>query len=254
MAYDKTTWVDTVTPLDAERMNKIEDALKTAYDASEENATVVSFFQSLGWVADGAMNKIYSLLNFLGHRFTPIGSIEMFAGGTAPEAQGWLLCDGSEVDRTVYAKLYDVIGDTYGEASDVTKFKLPDFRGRVPVGVGTGTATEATEHTLGQMDGRENAIVPYHRHSIAQQTTSNDTHTHKVQTHNTAGTSTDYAYEVTSGKQKMSKSSSWVESDTHNHTIAAHNTGYAGTSGNTVGANMMPYLGVNYIIYSGVIV
>ena len=96
------------------------------------------------------------------------GVIQMYAGTTAPE--GWLICDGSEVSRTTYKVLYDVIGDTFGAGDGSTTFNLPDFRGRVGVGVGNGTASGHTEHTLGQKAGRENAIIPYHRHQAAKYT------------------------------------------------------------------------------------
>ena len=38
---------------------------------------------------------------------------------------------------------------------------------------------------------------------------------------------------------------------THTHSVPSHNTNYAGTSGNEVGANMMPYAVVNFIICTG---
>ncbi len=40
------------------------------------------------------------------------GAIVAFAGADAPE--GWLLCNGGEVNRTTYASLFDVIGEAYG--------------------------------------------------------------------------------------------------------------------------------------------
>jgi microcystin-dependent protein len=55
-----------------------------------------------------------------------------------------LLCDGSEISQTEYEALYQVIQDTWGTASDSTKFKLPDLRGAFLRGTGThGTETMA---------------------------------------------------------------------------------------------------------------
>ena len=54
----------------------------------------------------------------------------ILAWGSTIIPDGWLLCDGSEVLKTTYAFLYRLIGDTYGVASDNTKFKLPDFRNK----------------------------------------------------------------------------------------------------------------------------
>lgn len=43
---------------------------------------------------------------------------------------GFLLCDGSAVNRETYADLFAVIGTTFGEGDGSTTFNLPDFRGR----------------------------------------------------------------------------------------------------------------------------
>ena len=65
----------------------------------------------------------------------PLGSILPYAGAEAP--YGYLLCDGSEVERTKYSDLYDVIGTTYNGStplSGINTFRLPDLRGRFPLG------------------------------------------------------------------------------------------------------------------------
>ena len=59
----------------------------------------------------------------IGNGELPAGTTQMFAGNTIPE--GWLLCDGSAVSRTDYAKLFSVIGTTYGEGDGSTTFALP---------------------------------------------------------------------------------------------------------------------------------
>lgn len=43
---------------------------------------------------------------------------------------GWVLAHGQAVDRTVYADLYALIGDTYGAGDGSTTFNLPDLRER----------------------------------------------------------------------------------------------------------------------------
>lgn len=81
----------------------------------------------------------------------PIGTILSYASATPPN--GFLVCDGSEVSKTTYADLFEIIGDTYGKCTDTTKFKLPDLRETVPVGIGkntTQTITNHDVHTLGQ--------------------------------------------------------------------------------------------------------
>ena len=57
--------------------------------------------------------------------FNPTGSIIAFAGNTLPD--GYLSCDGSQVSRTTYKKLFDVIGTTYGSGDGSTTFNLPNL-------------------------------------------------------------------------------------------------------------------------------
>jgi len=70
---------------------------------------------------------------YIGDLGVPIGAIMPFAGVNVP--YGYLLCDGSEIERTKYSDLYDVIGNYYGAtAIGVNSFRLPDLRGRFPLG------------------------------------------------------------------------------------------------------------------------
>lgn len=61
-----------------------------------------------------------------------VGTIKAYGGLVAPI--GYLLCDGAEVLKSAYPTLYKVIGDRYGTAEDTSKFKLPDYRDKVPQG------------------------------------------------------------------------------------------------------------------------
>lgn len=56
----------------------------------------------------------------------PIGTILSYSAAIPPV--GFLVCDGSEVSKSRYADLFEIIGDTYGTATDTSKFKLPDLR------------------------------------------------------------------------------------------------------------------------------
>ena len=56
----------------------------------------------------------------------PSGMLTPFAGATAPD--GWLLSDGSAVNRTTYSALFTAIGTTYGAGDGSTTFNLPDLR------------------------------------------------------------------------------------------------------------------------------
>lgn len=54
------------------------------------------------------------------------GMISAFAMPTAPT--GWLVCDGAEIDRTTYADLFSLIGETWGAGNGMTTFNKPDLR------------------------------------------------------------------------------------------------------------------------------
>lgn len=64
-----------------------------------------------------------------------VGEIRLLAFNYAPE--GWLLCQGQQLDVSQYQALFALIGNTYG-GDGVTTFNLPDLRGRVPVQCGQG--------------------------------------------------------------------------------------------------------------------
>jgi len=97
----------------------------------------------------------------------PTGTVSAFAGNTAPT--GYVLCDGSAVNRTTQAALFAVIGTTYGVGDGSTTFNLPDLRGRVVAGMGgsllSGTDAladtgGASTHTLTENE------MPSHSHGI----------------------------------------------------------------------------------------
>lgn len=76
----------------------------------------------------------------------PAGVVLPYAGPVPPA--GWLLCDGSNVSRTTYAKLFAAVGTTYGVGDGSTTFKLPDLRGEFVRGLDQGRGVDAGR-TLG---------------------------------------------------------------------------------------------------------
>ena len=67
----------------------------------------------------------------------PAGAIIAYGSTVAPS--GYLLCDGAAVSRTTYADLFTAISTTWGVGDGSTTFNLPDGRGGVLRGTGTGT-------------------------------------------------------------------------------------------------------------------
>lgn len=93
------------------------------------------------------------------------GQILMYGAAAAPT--GYLLCDGTAVSRTTYATLFGVISTTYGVGDGSTTFNVPDMRGRMPLGLGTGSGL--TARSLNDQPGAETftlaeANMPAHAH------------------------------------------------------------------------------------------
>jgi microcystin-dependent protein len=112
-----------------------------------------------------------------GRFYLPTGALVPYVGATAPDAQ-FLLCNGAAVSRSTYADLFAVCSTTYGAGDGSTTFNVPDLRGRVPVGAGTGAqnggsgsgvitgGTALTNRTRGEFAGDERLAT--HSHPVAQ--------------------------------------------------------------------------------------
>ncbi len=81
-----------------------------------------------------------------------IGEIMLWPINFAP--YGWAFCDGSLLSIQQNQALFALLGTRYG-GNGTTNFALPDLRGRVPLGAGTGSGL--TPRTLGTTGGSESA-------------------------------------------------------------------------------------------------
>mgnify|MGYP003112779393 CR=1 FL=1 len=81
----------------------------------------------------------------------PVATILPFAGSVAPE--GFMSCDGAELLASEYAELFGAIGSTYGVGQAPGSFKLPDLRGRAPIGAGQGDGL--SDRVMASADGAE---------------------------------------------------------------------------------------------------
>ncbi|NNF56787.1 MAG: phage tail protein [Rhodothermaceae bacterium] len=78
----------------------------------------------------------------------------LFAGNFAP--RGWAFCDGQLLAISQYTALFSILGTTYG-GDGRTTFGLPDLRGRVPIGPGTGPGL--SNRPLGARGGAEQVTL-----------------------------------------------------------------------------------------------
>ena len=186
----------------------------------------------------------------------PVGSLQAYAGASAPT--GWLLCNGTSYTTAAYPELYSVLGYTYGGSG--ANFNVPDLRGRVPMGAGTGaglnasgtgapTGTAQTARTRGQWGGEETHLLstsemPSHSHGG---TTGNDSPDHAHATGNGQGFATHISGSASTQAGSGAPTINGVVTNTagatarHAHSITAEG---GGSRHNTV----PPFIVTNYII------
>jgi len=100
----------------------------------------------------------------------PAGTMIAYAGNTVPA--GWLLCDGSLVNRATFSVLFTAIGVLWGAGDGSITFSLPNMTRRIPMGFG-GTATTppgGISNTVGSYGGQESVVltlpqIPSHNHA-----------------------------------------------------------------------------------------
>ena len=181
------------------------------------------------------------------------GMIQMF-GGTVTQTvtngvatttgapAGWLLCDGSVLNKSAYPELAAVLGSTYG-GNGTTTFAVPDMRGRFPLGVSTSHPLKGT----GSTGGSENATLVSHSHgpgSLAMDEKGG--HAHKIRLNDVGASGSARNIPVSSAALSNNTFTDTVGS--HKHTIS----GSTETKGSSAtGANMPPYRTVNFIIATG---
>ena len=163
---------------------------------------------------------------------TPAGAIQMFGGLAAPF--GYLLCDGSAVDRTAYAGLFTAISTTYGAGNGTTTFNLPNLKGRVVVGV---DAAQTEFNVVGEVGGAKT-----HQHIAANSGNTDHVHTAPAPTVNTNGGG-DHGHNIdghshyADHSHSVNPGSTSTSSDSHSHsTNATGVTAIQATVGNAGGA------------------
>lgn len=161
-----------------------------------------------------------------------IAQIMLFAGNFAP--RNWSFCDGSTISIASNTALFSLLGTTYG-GNGQTTFMLPDLRGRVAIGAGSGPGRST--YALGQAAGSETITLtvnqmPAHTHLV------------NVPTSDQAGSSDEPAGNV------LGAVSSPIYAPVPNPPGAGH---YGGVTASSAGSSQpidirQPYLALNYVI------
>ncbi len=158
-----------------------------------------------------------------------LGEIRIFPYNFAP--RGWLPCNGQLLSIASNTALFSLIGTTYG-GNGATTFALPDLRGRMPLGNGSGPGV--SNKTLGEIGGTETVTIlttqmPAHTHTVNAQTAAGNTN---VPTGNILGNAGGFDNDFSNTAPNTTMNANMVST----------------TGGNQPVSIMQPYLVIGYYI------
>lgn len=192
----------------------------------------------------------------------PTGSVIDFAGNTAPG--GWVLCNGAAIARVEFSALFAVIGTTYGVGDGSSTFNVPDTRGRIVMGAGSGAGL--SPRTLAAKGGSQDSTLPTHTHTMGTDTPD---HAHASSITDGAGAHQHATYlgdqavgavHTGSGSATVKEYSGSPAGDNtygagnHNHTVnnpgatARHSHSITGAGVTPTDQNLPPFIVLNQII------
>ncbi len=158
-----------------------------------------------------------------------IGEIYMAAFQNAP--RNFAACNGAALSIYQFTSLFALIGTNYGGDGQTT-FNLPDLRGRVPIGIGTGPGLSNIE--IGQRGGAPTSTLTV---------TNLPAHTHTLKGVSEAGNTSNPTNAYPAGTGSLDK-----EYNTSG-TAVSMNAGAVGSTGGSQSFSIRdPYLGLNFYI------
>lgn len=166
-----------------------------------------------------------------------LGEVRIFSGAYAPE--GWALCNGSLLDVANNQALFALLGNRWG-GNGVNQFAVPDLRGRLPIGQGTGTGL--TPRVLTQSGGVE---------GVALDSSTIPAHSHVFNTLSTPATTG--ALVASSNTLSYAEGVGGLKTYMDNATASPSEVSFSSASVTSAGSgqahwNVMPSFVVNYII------
>jgi microcystin-dependent protein len=120
-------------------------------------------------------------INDLQTQVPPVGSIIMYAGGSAPS--GWYICDGALISKSLNIELWSLLGNTYlaGRPAQTLSFYLPDMRQLFVTGAGDNSTypVNASNKSVGDYNGQS---IMEHGHNYERPTNQFKAHANAVGT------------------------------------------------------------------------
>ena len=190
---------------------------------------------------------------------TPIGAVMMWPTNTAPNK--YLICDGSAVSRTTYAKLFSIIGTTFGTGDGSTTFNLPNMKDKFVMGTSSNAALASTggaatvtltvaqmpshthtqnshNHTQNSHNHTQNGhthTLNGHTHGFSGTTSENGWHTHWCTTYN--GATGGYEYVRPNGWSGQNGNREIAGNGNHSHSYSGTTGGNSGNTSSTTASN-----------------
>lgn len=205
----------------------------------------IAFVESSGWKA------------FSGPPATPFytGQIIMSGGVSVPLPAGWLWCDGSLFDVTVYPNLSAVLSTNFNNGTEPTGFRrLPNFTHRLPLGYQFGAAP------VGSIGGSESHFHGVDTVGYALNNTGAHTHGYNAvslsHSHNTNGFNSSFGSAHNHGVNGVStggpntrtrRGTNGTEvTPNHTHPVTQSNTAGGGDHSHAANGVSTSYVGGNH--------
>lgn len=168
-----------------------------------------------------------------------IGEVKLLAFQFAPKS--YMQCNGQILAIASNTALFSLLGTTYG-GNGSTTFGLPDLRGRMPIGQGTGSGLPS--HSMGEVSGStsvslQTSNMPAHVHPAIGITVNIPVSTGGADIDSPAG-----AFLCNTGAETFSSIS--TSGQYYSSPAVGGNTGIMGS--NIPFSVMNPYLVMNYSI------
>lgn len=163
-----------------------------------------------------------------------LGEIRLFGGNYAPD--NWALCNGQLLAIADYNALYALIGTTYG-GNGTTNFAVPNLQNALAVGQGQAPGG-MQNYPFGTGGGQ---------YEVALTSANMPSHTHAMQASTTQGSSLEPMNSLFAATSDTYVS--YLDSSKDGETVRAlWPNMLSSQGGNQAHNNMMPTIGVSYII------
>jgi len=168
-----------------------------------------------------------TLVHVAGAQEPFLGEIRLVAFTFAP--RGWAFCHGQLLPISQHTALFSLLGTIYG-GDGRTTFALPDLRGRVPIGAGTGPGL--TPRSLGERGGAEGVQLTVEQLPA---------HTHRAMAHSGKSDTRNPEGNVWAKARRRAYSTSGID-------VEMDETAIGLTGGGNPVETLPPFLGLNYVI------